>query len=94
MDKIALAGSILDLLAKGVSAASEAIRAASAEKEEEAFSILFGVLDQARGKVAGLRAEIERNKAEALKVLAEKYPEGGAPFSALKPTKLVNPDDV
>lgn len=74
MDKIALAGSILSLLARGVSAASEAITAATAEKEEEAFSILFGVLDQARGKVAGLRAEIEKNKADALKSLAEKFP--------------------
>lgn len=87
MEKLELASNILGLLARGIQAASEAITAASSEKEEEAFAILYAVLAEAKDKVHAVRAKEEASKAEARKALADKFP-------APQPTVLVDPSKV
>lgn len=87
MNKLELAGNILNLLARGVQAASEAITAASVEKEDEAFAILYAVLAEGKGKVEVVRAREDASKAAARKALDEKFP-------GPQPTVLVDPDKV
>lgn len=74
MTGIEIAAAALGIIGQLVSGASQAIEAAKAEKEDEAFAILFAVLDDAKGSVSALRAKIEANKAEAKKALADKFP--------------------
>lgn len=52
---------------------SRAIEAAIANKEEEAFSILFDTLTEGASAVSAMRVQVAKNKADAEKALAEKF---------------------
>ncbi len=69
---------IFGRVAEGVSAA---ISAAKAKNEDEAFAILEKTLSETAGDVAGLRAKLAANKAQALVDLEAKFP------AAEEPTK-------
>lgn len=73
LDIVGAAFGILGRVAEGV---SQAIAAARAEREDEAFDILErAIADTAQG-IQSMRARLAKNKADAEKALEEKFDAG------------------
>ena len=89
MDKWALAGSLLDLGGKIVSAAASAISAKTQADEDAAFARLFAAIAESSVHVGNVARYEEHSKAQAWKALRERFPEPSP-----QPTVLVDPATV
>lgn len=68
-----LATAILGILGRVTEGISEAIRAARAQNEDEAFAILERTLTETGTSITAMRAALAKSKAEAEEALKKKF---------------------
>lgn len=72
-----LAAAILGVLGRITEGVSEAIRAARANNDDEAFAILEKALTDTADGLVSMRIKLKANKQSALDALAAKFPTDG-----------------
>lgn len=80
-----LAAAILGILGRITEGASEAIRAARANNEEEAFAILEKALTDTADGLVSMRAKLRANREQAKKDLDAKFDNSGERDEDTKP---------